>query len=115
MYPDAQLVSTLQREHLSLRGSAQVRDQSATLVGVVDQAAVCLHHIGLLLVRLVLPHLDLAGQRDVRAAFREGHPGVDVVVTGLLNSQPDVVVVADVPTKRVPDVPLEVISCRDKE
>lgn len=92
-----------------------MRDQRAILVSVVDQAAVCLHHSLLLLVRLVLPQLDLAGQRDVRAAFGEGHPGVDVVVTGLLNSQPDIVVVADVPTKRVLDVPLEVISCRDRE
>lgn len=115
MYPDAQLVSTLQRDHLSLRGSAQVRDRRAILISVVVQAAVGLHHSLLLLVRLVLPHLDHAGQRDARVSSGEGHPGVDVVVTRLLDGQPDIVVVADVPTKRVPHVPLDVISCRDRE
>lgn len=111
MYPDAQLVSALQCNHLSLHGSAQLRDLRIAL----DQAAVRLHHSLLRLVRLVLPLHDLAGQRHVRAALGEGHPGVDVVVARLLNSQPDVVGEADVPTKRVPDVPLEVIGCRDRD
>lgn len=114
LYPHAQLVSTFQREHLSLRGGAQVLDGLPVDVGALGQAAVRLHH-DLLLLRLALPQLDLADQRDVRAAFGEGHPGVDVVVARLLDGHPHFVVVADVPQNGVLDVPLEEVSCGGRE
>lgn len=55
LYPEAQLVPAFQRDHLSQRGGAEVRDQRAAVVGAVGQAAERLHHSLLLLVRLVLP------------------------------------------------------------
>ena len=54
-----------------------------------------LHHSLLVFVRLALSHLDHASQRVLRVALGEGHPGVDVVVTGLLDGQPTAVVVVD--------------------
>lgn len=57
--------------------------------------AVGLHHSLLLLVRLVLPQLDLTGQWVVGICLGEGHPGVNVVVAGLQDGQPDAVGVAD--------------------
>lgn len=57
--------------------------------------AVGLHHSLHLLVRLVLPQLDLTGQWVNGVCLGEGHPGVNVVVAGLQDGQPNVVGVAD--------------------
>lgn len=51
LHPDAELVATFQRDHVSLRGGAEVGHRRTS----VGQAAERLHHSLLRLVRLVLP------------------------------------------------------------
>lgn len=95
MYPETELVSFLQTDHLSLRGRAHAWDRPRPAVAV--QVAEGLHHSLLLCFFHALLQLYPAGQGALRVPLGEGHPGVDVVVTGLVDSQPDVVVVVDAP------------------
>lgn len=94
MYPDTELISFLQTDHLSLRGRAHARDLRRPAVAV--QVAEGLRHSLLLCFHIFL-QLYPAGQGALRVSLGEGHPGVDVVVTRLVDSQPDIVVVVDAP------------------
>lgn len=108
-YIDAELVSRFHCDHIPLRGRAEVRDGERGPANI--PAAVGLHHSDLL-VSLVPSQLDLADQWDLGVDHGEGHPGVDVVVAGLQDSQPNFVVGVDVPLKGKLDVPLQITGCR---
>lgn len=104
-HPDAQLVSSLQRHQVSLRGRAHGPTFARVAVG--------LHHSLGLLVRIILPQHDLAGKGALGARCGESHSGVDVVVASLLYRQQSPVVAADTIQDWVLAVPLEVTGCKD--
>lgn len=108
MHPDAELVSSLQRHHLSLGGRAQAGSRRRRVL----QVTVGLHH-GFGLRLLAGPQPDLDGHHLRGVAPGEGDLGVNVVLTGLQDSQPGVLVVADAPEKRVFNVPQEEPRWRD--
>lgn len=108
-HPDAELVPSLQHHHLPLRG------RTHGVAAAAAEVAEGLHHSLGLLLRTVLPQLDLAGQGALGGRLGEGHLGVDVVVAGLLHSQPRLVEVVDALQDRVLGVPLEVTGWKDPE
>lgn len=111
-YPDTELISFLQCDHLPQRGRAQARDRC--IPGAAAHIAVGLHQ-NLLVLGLAIPQHDFAGQRGHWLTFEEGHPGVDIVVTRLQDSQPTFLEIVGVPEDWVLHVPLEITSWRDRE